>query len=169
MKGRSSLLANDEGSLARRDDGAAVERALAAVKKLASLVLMPDGNWRGQIVRYAISGGMLVLFYSSIYWSSAVLLEIPALIANTMAFLATLMLGWAIHSRWSFGGYGRRDRPAIAYSRFLLVNLAGYALNSFWVWLIVERLEASVTASLLPIVFVTPWLSFWANRRWTFS
>ena len=163
------MRANDEARLAGRSEGDAFERALVAVKRLVSLVVTADADWRGQIVRYAISGGLLVLFYSSIYWSSAVLLEIPALVANTMAFVATLMLGWAIHSRWSFRGYGRRDRPAIAWSRFLLVNLAGYALNSFWVWLIVERLEGSVTASLAPIVFLTPWLSFWANRRWTFS
>ena len=133
------------------------------------LRLAPHEDLKGQIVRYGISGGVLVLFYAAIYWTVAELLDIPVLIANTIAFMAALVLGWAVHSRWSFRGHGRRDRPMIAYSRFLLVNLAGYALNSFWVWLIVERLLGSVTASLVPIIFVTPWLSFWANRRWTFS
>lgn len=138
-------------------------------KKAYSELVMPHADWKGQIVRYGISGGALVVFYSAIYWTGAAVLGIPALVANSIAFVATLVLGWAIHSRWSFRGHGRRDRPAIAYSRFLLVNLGGYALNSFWVWLIVERLQGSVTASLVPIVLVTPWLSFWANRRWTFS
>ena len=147
----------------------AMSGQVSAASKGGAEPVTPHTDWRGQIVRYGISGGALVLFYSAIYWTGAALLGIPALIANTIAFLATLVLGWAIHSRWSFRGHGRRDRPMIAYSRFLLVNLAGYALNSFWVWLIVERLQGSVTASLVPIALVTPWLSFWANRRWTFS
>lgn len=130
---------------------------------------MRQSGWMGQIVRYGISGGALVLLYSAIYWTGAQAFGIPPLIANSIAFAVTLALAWAVHSRWSFRGHGRRDRPLVAYSRFLLVNLAGYALNSFWVWLIVGRLHGSVTVSLLPIALVTPWLSFWANRQWTFS
>lgn len=130
---------------------------------------LPRTDWHGQVVRYFISGGALVAFYSAIYWTGAAMLGIPALIANTIAFMATMVTGWVVHSRWSFRGHGRRDRPLTAFSRFLAINLAGYALNSFWVWLIVERLQGSVTASLVPIALVTPWLMFWANRRWTFA
>ncbi len=130
---------------------------------------MPDKEWKDQILRYGVSGAALVALYSAIYWVGAELVGIPALVANTIAFVVTLILGWILHSQWSFRGHGRRDRPLIAYCAFLLVNLAGYALNSFWVWLIVERLHESVAASLVPIALGTPWLSFWANRRWTFS
>jgi putative flippase GtrA len=96
-------------------------------------------------------------------------LAVPALVANTIAFLVNLGVGWGIHSRWSFAGHGPEKRPRAAYARFFLVNIAGYALNSLWVWLIVERLQGSVTVSLIPIVLATPLFMFWANRRWTFS
>ena len=125
--------------------------------------------WHGQMVRYLISGGLLTFLYSGVYWTLASLFQVPVLLANTAAFLANLCAGWLIHSRWSFAGHGPDRRPRAAYGRFLLVNVAGYALNSLWVWLIVERLGGSVTASLLPIVLVTPPLMFWLNRRWTFS
>lgn len=128
----------------------------------------PDPDLNRQIVRYTISGALLVLFYSAIYWTAAVPLGIRPLVANTLAFAATLAAGWLIHSRWSFHGHGPRRRPGAAVARFLLVNLAGYALNSFWVWLIVERLGQSVGLSILPIATVTPAASFWLNRRWTF-
>lgn len=131
--------------------------------------LTSNGGLSGQMLRYGISGGLLTLFYSAVYWTMAARLSVPALIANTIAFLLTLAAGWLIHSRWSFRGHGRRERPRIAYARFLLINLAGYALNSFWVWLIVVRLGGSVALSILPIVLITPWLMFWLNRRWTFA
>ncbi len=122
-----------------------------------------------QMIRYGITGAGLTAFYSAIYWGTAVLLGVPALIANSLAFAATLVIGYAVHSRWSFRGHGSRDRPLRSTGRFLFVNFAGYLLNSFWVWLIVERSGGSVALSILPIAFVTPWLSFTLNRRWTFG
>ena len=122
-----------------------------------------------QAVRYALSGGALVLLYSAVYWTLAEPLAVPPLVANSVAFLVNLATGWVIHSRWSFAGHGQAVRPRTAYWRFFLINIAGYALNSLWVWLIVEQLGGRVTTSLLPIVLLTPPLMFWANRRWAFA
>jgi putative flippase GtrA len=132
-------------------------------------LLTSNPNLTGQMLRYGVSGVLLTLFYSTVYWAVATQLGVPALIANSAAFVLTLATGWVIHSRWSFRGHGPRERPREAYKRFVLINLAGYALNSFWVWLIVERLGGSVLMSILPIVLITPWLMFWLNRRWTFA
>ncbi|WP_298019701.1 GtrA family protein [uncultured Parasphingopyxis sp.] len=123
---------------------------------------------RRQIVRYAISGGALTAFYAGVYWVSAVPVRIDPMIANVIAFGATVVIGYLVHSRWSFEGHGRRDRPVRSGVLFLAVNLAGFALNSFWVWLIAVRMGASPSWPLVPIVLVTPWLSFYLNRRWTF-
>ena len=131
--------------------------------------VFPSDDLRRQIVRYAISGGGLTLFYSAIYWIAAALVMMNPLIANTLAFLCTVILGFVVHSRWSFKGHGRRDRPARSSAMFLLVNLVGFALNSLWVWLITVYWDLSPSLPLLPIIFVTPWISFYLNRRWTFG
>ena len=131
--------------------------------------ILSDGALRGQILRYAISGGALTLFYSAVYWICAVPVGIHALIANTVAFLCTVVIGFVVHSRWSFKGHGSRENPQRMRLLFLLVNVGGYALNSLWVWLMVELAGLHPSWPLLPIMFVTPWLSFYANRRWTFS
>jgi putative flippase GtrA len=120
------------------------------------------------MIRYGASGGLLAGLYSAIYWILAAPCAIPALLANTIAFLANLAAGWLLHSRWSFRGHGLPGKPHIAYARFLAVNLAGYGLNSLWVWLIVERMGAAAALAILPIVFVTPILSFFLNRIWIF-
>lgn len=129
---------------------------------------MSSGDIKGQLFRYAVSGGMLTLLYSSVYWVIAVPFATPALLANSVAFLVNLAAGWLIHSRWSFRGHGIRNLRHTAFYRFFLINVAGYTLNSFWVWLIVEQMGGSVPLSILPIALITPWLSFWLNRRWIF-
>ncbi|HLL31395.1 MAG TPA: GtrA family protein [Allosphingosinicella sp.] len=133
------------------------------------LWLLNTQGVKGQLVRYGISGVILALFYSAVYWTLAALAGVPALIANTAAFLVSLAAGWLIHSRWSFRGHGRAERTGLAYGRYVIVNAAAYGLNSFWVWLIVERSGGSVTLSIVPILGITPWICFWINRRWTFA
>jgi putative flippase GtrA len=131
--------------------------------------VFPSEDLRRQLFRYAISGGGLTLFYSAIYWIAAVPTGVHPLIANFLAFSVTVILGFVVHSRWSFAGHGRRDRPVRSSAIFLLVNLTGFALNSFWVWLIAVHWGFSPSWPLLPIIFITPWVSFYLNRRWTFS
>lgn len=124
---------------------------------------------RRQIVRYAISGGALTAFYAGVYWIAAVPARIDPMIANGIAFAATVIIGFVVHSRWSFAGHGRRDRPVRSWLTFLAVNIAGFALNSFWVWLLTVQLGAAPSWPLVPIVLVTPWVSFCLNRRWVFG
>lgn len=133
------------------------------------LGLLNTQGVKGQLLRYGISGVFLAFFYSAVYWTLATQAGVPALIANTAAFLVSLAAGWLIHSRWSFRGHGPSERGGLAYGRYFLVNVAAYGLNSFWVWLIVLRLGGSVELSLVPILGVTPWICFWINRRWTFA
>ena len=133
------------------------------------LGLLNSQGVTGQLVRYVISGAILALFYSAVYWTLATQTPVPALVANTLAFLVSLATGWMIHSRWSFRGHGPSRRGTLAYGRYFLVNAAAYGLNSFWVWMIVIRSGGSVALSIVPILGITPWVCFWINRRWTFA
>jgi putative flippase GtrA len=122
-----------------------------------------------QMIRYGISGVGLTLFYSLIYLVALDFAKIAPLIANGVAFAFTVFAGYLVHSNWSFRDHGTRSAPALNTARFLIVNILGFALNSFWVWVIAERLALSPRLPLIPIVLITPWLSFWLNRRWTFG
>jgi putative flippase GtrA len=133
------------------------------------LGLLNSQGVKGQLLRYGISGAFLAFFYSAVYWTLAELGGVPALIANTAAFLVSLAAGWLVHSRWSFRGHGASERTGLAYGRYFIVNVAAYGLNSLWVWLIVLRFGGSVALSIVPILGITPWVCFWINRRWTFA
>jgi putative flippase GtrA len=121
-----------------------------------------------QMLRYGVSGAAAALLYSLIYWLLAARCGVKPLVANGAAWLASLVSSYFLHSRWSFRGAARDPGSRRAKIRFLCINLAGLALNSFWVWLVVDAMKLDVRAPLLPIVLVTPGVMFYASRRWAF-
>ena len=133
------------------------------------MVRLMNREVAGQAFRYGVSGAALAGVYAVFYWIMAAPLGVPPLIAHTLAFVVALVAGWILHSRWSFRGQADARLPRAAYGRFLFVNLAGYALNGGWVWLLTEALGLGPSWPLLPILMVTPWLMFLLNRRWTFA
>jgi putative flippase GtrA len=126
-----------------------------------------DRELAGQLLRYGITGMALAAIYAAVYWTGARLLHGSAQVANAAGFLAALIVGYVLHSQWSFRGHGQRS--SWSWSRFLVVNLAGYLLNCLWVWLIVQRLGRPVEFSIVPIVTLTPAFTFLLNRRWAFA
>ena len=65
-----------------------------------------------------------------------------------------------------------RGRPAARRARtarFFVVNTSGFLANQFFIWLLVKQMGGPVWWSVIPIVFVTPLLTFSLNRRWVFS
>jgi putative flippase GtrA len=71
-----------------------------------------------------------------------------------------------MHSRWSFRDHGRRTRSTGV--KFVTVSLISLGLNSLWVWLFTGPLELSPAWPILPMLFVTPAVTFLLNRQWVF-
>jgi len=131
------------------------------------IALSSNPELAGQMLRYGVTGIGLAALYAAIYWAGATLAAMPAQLANGAGFVAALIAGYILHSQWSFRGHGRRG--GWSWSRFLVVNFAGYLLNCLWVWLIVDELARPVALSIVPIVTLTPLFTFLLNRRWTFA
>ncbi len=122
-----------------------------------------------QIVRFGLTGGLLTLLVAGGYWVGAELLGIEPLLSMTINYLVFTGLGYLLHSKWSFRGHGSRDNPATRTIRFFTVNTVGYLANQFFVWLLVVHLGGPVWWSVIPVVFVTPILTFSLNRKWVFG
>ena len=121
-----------------------------------------------QLVRYALTGGLASIVNIGVYWLLAARGMDPNL-AWTIGFVAAVVVGYIVHSRWSFRGHGRRDNLARTGGRFVVVSLISFGLNSFWVWLLVRQLELPLWAPYAPVLIVTPLVVFALNRRWVFS
>ena len=122
----------------------------------------------GQLVRYALTGGLASVVNIGVYWVLALGGMDPNL-AWTIGFLAAVAVGYVVHSRWSFQGHGRRDNIARTGSRFFVVSLISFAINQLWVWLLVQYLDLPLWAPYPLVLGVTPLIIFSLNRRWVFA
>ena len=123
----------------------------------------------GQLMRYGITGGLASLVNIVIYHVGVKAFGLDPNFAWTLGFLGAAATGYVVHSRWSFRGHGRRDDVWRNTSRFMIVSLISFALNSFWVWLLVRHYALPVWAPYPFALGVTPLLVFWLNRVWVFG
>jgi putative flippase GtrA len=119
-----------------------------------------------QLVRFLISGALVTALGVGVYAIVALGVRWHPQVGNLLAYAAAMATGYVMHSRWSFKGHGKRTRGTGA--KFVAVSLISLALNSFWVWLFTGPLELSPAWPILPMLFVTPAVTFILNRQWVF-
>ena len=122
-----------------------------------------------QAARYAVAGFVITLAFSLAYWLVVELGGLDPNVALTIVFVVFSLISYVTHGRFSFSGHGERDRPHVRMTRFLLVNIIGFLLNQFFVWLLVKQMDGPSWWPILPFLFVTPWLTFALHRRWVYA
>jgi putative flippase GtrA len=122
-----------------------------------------------QIIRFGVSGVFLTLLVVGGANVIEFLWHIDPNIAFAIAFVIGTGIGYLLHSNWSFKGHGSRDNAHIRTLQFFTVNILGFLLNEFFVWLFRKHFSAPFWVADLPIIFVTPLLSFSLNRKWVFA
>ena len=137
-----------------------IDRALADPQQRAALL---------QLIRYAFIGAAITAGGQAIYYALAESRTTSPLVAIAIAWIVGVIVGYFAHGWISFAGHGARDDHAGMSLRFVAVNLIGYAINSFWVWLLVDRMGGATWWPIIPNIALTPLMTFWLHRRWTFS
>lgn len=122
-----------------------------------------------QAARYAFAGLVITILFSASYWLVTEVGGLDPNLSLTLVFLVFTAISYLTHGRFSFRGHGGRDRQHVRATRFLVVNLLGFALNQFWVWLLVKQLGGPTWWPIIPFILVTPWLTFSLHRRWVFG
>lgn len=120
-----------------------------------------------QLARFIITGGMVTVLSISVYTLVAILMRWHPQVANFLAYVVAVVTGYVLHSRWSFRDHGA-ERSNATRARFAAVSVISYALNSFWVWLLFSQLDIGRAAPIVPMLFVTPLVTFTLNRQWVF-
>src|SRR5256885_11449555 len=152
---RSSARRSHSSSLLCAMFRAVAARLQTASKRgMASRLNFPNETV-GQLVRFAVVGFSLAGIYSAIYWYLATYVMTPVL-AVVVAFLASVSIGFVLHSRWRFRGHGRREDNRLKI-KVLLVQASGFVLNEAFTWVLTGPLVRGPTCGpLIPPVFVTP-------------
>ena len=122
-----------------------------------------------QAIRYAVAGALITLLVAASYWAVAEFLHIDPMVSLTLVFLFFTGVSYVTHGAFSFRGHGSRDRSHVRATRFLIINLLGFATNQLFVWLLVRQMGGPTWWPVIPIIFVTPLLTFTLHRRWVFA
>jgi len=123
----------------------------------------------GQFIRFGLVGGFVTALGVIAYWVPATFLGVPPLLANLLAYLVAAAIGYVMHSRVSFRGHGSRDNPARRTARFFIVSLVSLGLNSLFVGILTGPLHGPTWWPVIPMLFVTPLVTFYLNRQWVFG
>jgi putative flippase GtrA len=122
-----------------------------------------------QMFRFALTGGVLTVLVAAAYWAVAEFFNIDPILSMTIVYLTFTGVGYLLHSRVSFKGHGERDNMAVRTTRFFIVNTLGFLSNQFFVWLLTHYFDGPTWWPVIPIILVTPILTFTLNRKWVFG
>jgi putative flippase GtrA len=120
-----------------------------------------------QLARFVVSGAFVTALGVGVYALVALVFRWHPQLGNFLAYVVAVASGYVMHSQWSFRDHGG-DRTHGTKVRFVIVSLISYALNSFWVWLLFSQLQLGRAAPIVPMLFVTPAVTFLLNRQWVF-
>ncbi len=125
----------------------------------------------GQMIRFAISGGISTLIYSAVYLPLTfyVFERRHAVYAVPFAFAVAVTAGFFLHSRWSFKGHGSRDPGGAQHVKFVAVQASGVALNALVTWAGTALLGYPGWVPLLPAVALATIFTFILNRWLVFA
>jgi putative flippase GtrA len=123
----------------------------------------------GQLLRFGLVGGFVTALSAAVYYAFAAWAGVAPLLANVLGYLLGGVLGYGLHSRFSFRGHGSRDGTVMRSGRFAAVSLVTFGLNSLFVWALTGPLHGPAWWPVVPMVFVTPLVAFLLNRQWVFG
>ena len=122
-----------------------------------------------QMLRYALAGGAITIAVAGSYWAIAEYLSVDPMVSLTFVFIFFSGVSYAIHGLFTFKGHGARDRHHVRGARFFAINILGFLLNQLWVWYLVKYLGGPTWWPTLPMIFVTPLLTFALHRRFVYA
>src|SRR5215217_3716448 len=118
-----------------------------------------------QLARYGFAGLLITLGVAGSYWAVTDLLHVGPMLSYTIVFIIFSGISYVTHGEYSFKGHGERDRHHIRMGRFLAINVLGFLVNQGFIWLLVKQLDGPTWWPTIPMVFVTPLLTFALHRR----
>jgi putative flippase GtrA len=122
-----------------------------------------------QMLRYALAGGAITVAVAAAYWAIAEYGGVDPMVSLAVVFLFFSGISYLVHGAYSFKDHGARDRHHVRGVRFVAINLLGFALNQFFVWYLVKHLGGPTWWPTLPMIFVTPLLTFALHRRFVYA
>lgn len=122
-----------------------------------------------QLIRYGLAGLAITLAAAGSYWAITDLLHVDPMVSYGIVFLVFSGISYITHGEFSFRGHGERDRHHVRMGRFFAINVLGFLVNQGFIWLLVKQLDGATWWPTIPMVFLTPLLTFALHRRFVYA
>jgi putative flippase GtrA len=122
-----------------------------------------------QLIRYGLAGLAITLAAAGSYWAITEYLHVDPMVSYGIVFLIFSGISYVTHGEYSFRGHGERDRHHIRMGRFFAINVLGFLVNQGFIWGLVKQLHGPTWWPTIPMVFVTPLLTFTLHRRFVYA
>lgn len=116
-------------------------------------------------VRFGLVGILATAIHITILWMLLSKTLLPALMANTIAFVGAFGFSFAGNYLWTFGSPGS---PRRAMLRFLTISASAFFLNTILLGTILEFGWFDPTSAAIGSAAVIPVITFLASRLWGF-
>ena len=118
-----------------------------------------------EFVRFAVVGAIATTIHAAVFTLLVETTPLDPVVATVLAFVVAFAAGFALNRTWTFGS---RADPVAQLPRYLVVQLAGLALNAAIMAIAVHGQHWSPYVGLgLAIVLVPP-VTFALARGWAF-
>lgn len=125
-------------------------------------------NWL-QLFHFAVVGGTGYVINLLVFAIATEGLGVNHLLAAVCAFVVAVSNNFLLNRHWTFRRQGATDAHAgFQAARFLMVSLAGLAVNLLVLSLLVSASLPELLAQAIAVVVATP-VNFIGNKLWTFD
>lgn len=127
-----------------------------------------------QFIKFGAVGGAATLTHVGSFSLGIELFGMRPLVSNLAAFCMAFGVSFAGHFCWTFRDQTKVRRqgsrlPWEALFRFLAVAVAGLALNSLAVFLVVNKFNLPYGYACVLMLTVVPFCTFMLSKFWAFS
>ncbi len=119
-----------------------------------------------RLLKFSLVGILATFVYYLVLWSMVELINIPVLVASSVAFILVTVENYLLHHKWTFRSTNAHSN---AFPRFVLMSGGGFTINWFVMFAGTEFWAINyLLVQAVAIVMVIAW-NFVLSHFWIFS
>ena len=103
--------------------------------------------------------------YASVVWTSIAVLHIGTTLAVSIAFVAVVMLNYALHYHWTFRSV---KSHRIAFIRFAVTSIVGFSINFCFIYIGVSLFRLNYLTVQIPALGLVVTSNYLFSALWVF-
>jgi len=119
-----------------------------------------------RLIKFGLVGILATFVYYLVLWGMVEILNIPVLLATSIAFVLVTIENYLLHYNWTFRS---SNDHTTAFPRFILMNVVGFNINLFIMFAGVNLWDFNyLLVQAVAIVTVVTW-NFVLSHYWIFN